>query len=108
MNKFKEKLHELKAKLAVRSDCQEELTILESVLNEEAQYVIIPMSKFLSGISYKTEKSRQFEGCVCRTIEFEVYSKDVVYKTFIKNPSVIEAVDKQLYQNLIDYLESEK
>jgi hypothetical protein len=108
MNQFKEKLHELKARLAVRSDCQEELAILESILSEEKQYVIIPTSKFLPCISYKTEKSHQFEGCAYRTIEFKVYSKDVVYQAFIENPSVIEAVDRQLYQNLIDYLESEK
>lgn len=108
MNKFREKLRELKAKLAVRSDCQEELTILESVLNEEAQYVIIPMSKILSGVSYKTEKSRQLEGCVCRTIEFEAYSKDVIYKPYIKNEKVIEAADKELLRALVGYLESEK
>lgn len=103
MNKFKEKLLELRRKLIVRSDCQEESEIMAEISKLEEEYLIIPKSKVVPNLYF--ENVYRIKGCVNRRATFRACLESVIRSEFANCKEIIETVDKNMKAIFCDSLE---
>lgn len=103
MNKFKEKLLELRRKLIVRMDCQDENEIMAEISKLEEEYLIIPKSKVVPNLYF--ENVYRIKGCVNRRATFRACLENAIRSEFANCKEIIETVDKNMKTIFCDSLE---
>lgn len=106
MNKFKEKLLELRKKLIVRMDCQDENEIMAEISKLEEEYLIIPKNKVVPNLYF--ENVYRIVGYFHRRATFRVCLENAVRREFADCEEIIETVDKNMKTVFCDSLERDE